>query len=423
MHELRAEVVVIGAGPAGIAAASVAAEGGRSTLLIDEAHAPGGQVWRAGRTRAARKAREWRARLERSGARTVTSATVIDVESPLSLIGEREGRPVRIAADAALVLAVGARELFLPFPGWTLPNVIGAGGAQALLKSGWSVRGLRIVVAGSGPLLLPVAAALAASGARVRAVAEQAPAAAVGRFALGLWRSPGRALDAALYRAAFARARYRTGTWVARASGDSRLGEVVLTDGSLTRTLACDVLCIGYGLVPAVELPLLVGCELREGGVAVDALQRTSVDHVYCAGEVTGIAGRDAALVQGSIAGLAASGRGAETNDLLAARDRHAAFARRVAEHFGLRAEIARLAEDDTIVCRCEDVTHDALAACTSLREAKLTTRAGMGACQGRVCGSTLRHIHAWQRDNVRPPLTPTTIGTLSAATPREDPA
>lgn len=421
MAEQRADVVVIGAGPAGIAAAAIAAEAGRSTLLIDEASAVGGQVWRGGASRESRQARAWRVRLERSGARLLADATVLDVESSTTLIAEQRGRRVRVRADVGVVLAVGARELFLPFPGWTLPNVIGAGGAQALLKSGWTVRGRSVVVAGTGPLLMPVAAALAAAGARLRMVAEQAPSPVVRRFALGLWRSPARVVDAVRYRSLFARTAYRTGTWVLRAAGDSRLRDVVLTNGSATRTLACDVLCIGYGLVPAVELAVLFGCEIRSSAVMVDELQRTSVGGVYCAGEATGIAGRDAALVQGAIAGLALCGRETEAGDLFAARARHAAFARRVARDFALRDDVLHLADADTIVCRCEDVTYGSIATCTSLREAKLVTRAGMGACQGRVCGPALRQIHGWGRDSVRPPLTPTSVETLAGETPLEE--
>lgn len=412
MDELRADVAVVGAGPAGIAAAVRAAESGRRVVLLDQTARPGGQIWRHGdATDLPAPARRWMGRLRASGAELVGGATVIDA-APGLLLCDRGGAPLRVVAPA-LVLATGARERFLPFPGWTLPGVLGVGGVQALLRSGAELRGRRAVVAGSGPLLLAVAAALSAAGATVAAVIEQADRARVARFAAGLWRAPHRLLQAARYRAAFRGAPYRPGAWVVRAEGDGAVRGATLTDGRRRWTERCDFLCVGYGLVPATELPRLLGCALHAGSVSVDPDQRTTVPGVWCAGEPTGIGGVDAALVEGEIAGLAAAGAPVP-GALRARRDRERTLATRLADAFALRGELRALPDAGTVVCRCEDVRYGQLQPAWGSRAGKLITRAGMGPCQGRVCGPALDFLLGWEPDSVRPPLFPCSASTLS---------
>ena len=149
------------------------------------------------------QAAAWLARLRSSAVRHLSGVAVVAVREPGRYLAERAGEAVLLSAPRT-ILATGARELFLPFPGWTLPAVLGVGGAQALLKSGASFAGLRVVVAGTGPLLLPVAASLAHAGARIRAVAEQAGLGSVAAFGASLWRRPSKAAQAVRYRAAFA---------------------------------------------------------------------------------------------------------------------------------------------------------------------------------------------------------------------------
>ena len=173
----------------------------------------------------------------------------------------------------ALILATGARERFLPFPGWTLPHVMGAGGLQALAKSGLPVQGKRVVVAGSGPLLLAVAKYLRDHGAVVRLIAEQADQGALVRFGVGLAAHPGKLLQAVQLRAALAGIPYMTSCWPVAAPP----GGVTLQRGDRAWTESCDYLACGFGLVPNTELAALLGCRMSNAGVAADEYQQTSV--------------------------------------------------------------------------------------------------------------------------------------------------
>jgi D-hydroxyproline dehydrogenase subunit alpha len=188
---------------------------------------------------------------------------------------------------------------------------------------------------------------------------------------------------------------------------------VVVTNGTKQSEIACDYLGCGFHLVPNVELAQLLGCELKNGAVAVDALQRTSVENVLCAGESTGIGGVELALLEGQIAGLAAAGNLKSAQALAARRGPYARFAGRLARAFALRQELKGLAGPATIVCRCEDVTCGAVFAHDSWRSAKLQTRCGMGPCQGRICGAALDFLKGWKPDSVRPPLFPVTLSSL----------
>ncbi len=413
----RADVLVIGAGPAGIAAATRAAEVSRGAriVLVDEGFSPGGQIWRTGPgARPARLARRWTDRLAASGAWVQSHCSVVDVRrdgTAFHALCEMDGASLTVSA-ARIVLATGARERFLPFPGWTLPNVLGIGGVQALLKAGTSFRDKRIIIAGSGPLLLPVAASLTTAGARVLLVAEQTAAARLARFTASLWRSPARLGQAAVLRAKFLGASYETGTWVKSAIGDSAMRSVMVTDGRRERIMDCDVLCTGFGLVPNSELARLLGCAVDGRRVVVDDSQATTVAGVYCAGEPTGIGGVERSLVEGEIAGLSAMGASI-SGQARSRRVRLHRYADGLARTFELRDELRRLATGDTVVCRCEDVRMRDLDPAWTSRQAKLYTRAGMGACQGRICGAALDWVMRWTPDSVRPPIEPARVATL----------
>jgi NADPH-dependent 2,4-dienoyl-CoA reductase/sulfur reductase-like enzyme len=362
-------VLVVGAGPAGLAAAAQAVRAGCAVTLADALPEPGGQVWRG----------QWQARSGSWALRGVDlrlGRRVVTAPAPgrLGLLGPRG--PELLDYDR-LVLATGARERFLPFPGWTLPGVLGAGGLQALVKGGLEVRGRRVVVAGSGPLLLAVAACLRSRGARVLAVAEQAGLPALLALAPALLRRP-RLLAQAL---PWTSLPLRTGAWVTRAEGDGRLERVHLRLGAGTRILEADYLACGFGLVPNLDLAQLLGCGQSGGLVAVDGLQRTSVPGVLAAGEATGVGGVDKALAEGRVAGLAAAGRMAEAARHQAAARRARAWGAALAEAYALRPELRGLAAPETVLCRCEGVPLGALQDFQRGRDARLQARCGMGRC------------------------------------------
>ncbi|MEP7326459.1 MAG: FAD/NAD(P)-binding oxidoreductase [Gemmatimonadota bacterium] len=413
----RYAIAVIGAGPAGIAAAAVAAESGQRVIVLDECPAPGGQIWRhPARGNPPDLARTWISRLERSTATVRTGTAVIDLrrlgDANFQLHVVREGVGSLVRASR-VILSTGARELFLPFPGWTLPGVIGVGAAQTLLKSGLTVRDQRVVVTGSGPLLFPVAAALHHAGARLQLVAEQAEPRAVYRYALGLWSQPAILAQAIRYRSGFLRAPYRTGTWIAAAEGNRKLERVTLTNGRKPWTIECDLLCSAFGLVPNLELARLAGCRLQDGFVATDDEQETSVEGVYAAGEPTGIGGVDMALAEGMVAGYAAAGRSNEAMPGALRRERLRKYVAELTSGFQLRPELKKLATPDTLVCRCEDVRLGALQPEWTMRQAKLYTRVGMGACQGRVCGAALQHLCGWTPEVPHAPIEPVPVSAL----------
>ena len=419
-----ADILVIGGGPAGIAAATRAAGARRRVVLVDESPEVGGQIWRR-RTGVAMPvvARTWITRLEASGAKILRGTSVVDVRSEADgfvVTAERNAVPLLVRADA-VVLATGARERFLPFPGWTKPGVIGVGAAQALLKSGMSFAAKRVVIAGSGPLLLPVAGALKSSGAKVLLVAEQASRRAVVGFGMGLVKRPATLLQAARYRMAFLGTPYRLGEWVVAARGEGHVEEVDITNGASTRTIACDVLCAAFGLVPNTELAQLLGCDIARGVVVVDERQATSRANVFCAGEPTGIGGMELAVVEGEIAGLCAAGLDAPS--LLVRRTQLRSIAEAMERAFAPRAALRALAMPDTIVCRCEDVRLGAIDRNWTMRKAKLYTRAGMGPCQGRVCGAALEFLYGWPADVVRLPCEPALFSTLIAEPARTSPS
>ncbi len=399
------EVLVVGAGPAGLNAAWAAASAGVKVGIIDDNPDLGGQIWRGA-------ASHWNARLRGANVDVLCGTQVVHHDlASRKLFAENRATLFEIGFSN-LILATGARELFLPFPGWTLPNVMAAGGLQAMVKSGLPIAGKRVVIAGSGPLLPAVAAYLDKHEANVLAICEQTSWKALASFALGLLREPGKIRQALALHRQIPGVPFWPNTWPIRALGDQTLEAVVLCRRGKTHRIACDYLACGFHLVPNTELASLLGCRLKNGFVEVDELQQTSVPGVFCAGEPTGIGGLELALIEGQIAGLAAVGRG---NERLTPRSH--GFVKRLEKAFALRPELQLLPDGGTIVCRCEDVTHARAAVHKSWRDAKNQTRCGMGPCQGRVCGPATRFLYGWQPDSVRPPVFPIRIHNLAAIT------
>ncbi|MFC8727852.1 FAD-dependent oxidoreductase [Streptomyces bacillaris] len=365
------------------------------------------------------------------------------------------GPRIRVTTARFLLLATGAYERQLPFPGWTLPGVVAAGGAQAVLKDSRALPGRRIVVAGSGPLLLAVAVSLAEAGAEIPVLAEAGSYAAYATRPGTLARNPAKAAEGVRLAGELLRHRIpvRTRSAVVRAHGTDRVEAVTLATldrewrpvGGTEVRIGCDALAVGHGLVPQLELAVTLGCTLRTApdgtpAVAVDDQQRTDIAGLWAAGESTGIGGVELALEEGRVAALSMTaslhqrgqghqrGRGRTTTT---ARQRR--FADLMAGVHRPGAHWTHWLTDETEVCRCEEVTAHELRQAYELgardvRSAKLLTRAGMGWCQGRMCETAVTCLAAGGDGSAplaparRPLSCPVSLRDLAESAPSAEP-
>ncbi len=424
----RHDVVVVGAGPAGLAAAVTAAARGSSVLLLDAGDRPGGQYWRHRPDDDGTGHHGWRTftalrralrgfcaqgRVAYRPGQQVWLVTRDDDGFLVETTPTHDGAPPlpAPARAGALVLSPGGADRHLPVPGWTLPGVLAAGGAQALLKGQGVPAGRRAVVAGTGPFLLPVATGLAEAGVHIVGVWEANTPLGWSRHLPAVARVPNKLAEGAGYAAALARQRipYRTRTVVSEILGTDRVRAVrraTLDRAGVPRPsgrdeIPVDLVALGWGFTPALELPLQLGVATRvdvDGSLVavVDDNQRTDVAGVYVAGEATGVGGAALGVAEGTLAGLAV-GRApvpaGPARRLRATVRAHRAFARAMHLAHPVPAGWTRWLTDDTLLCRCEEVTcaavraaHDELCA-DDTRTVKMLTRTGMGWCQGRVCG------------------------------------
>lgn len=452
---MKVDVAVLGAGPAGANAALAAAGHGLTVAMIDENAAAGGQVWRAPAPSVRRDdadAREGAALRERLRASTVhhrdgATAWLIARDEAWRVDVVRHGRSEIVTADA-LIIATGAHERVIPFPGWTLPGVVGLAAATILLKANGVLPGRRTVVAGCGPLLALVAAAILKAGGAVAAVVDLASRSEWLCAVPDLAARPDLLARGALWRARIAAARVPVfhRHMVVAAEGTDRLGTVRLgrvdgegrpVPGAQLVTIDADALAIGHGLVPDTAATRLLRLRHRydaaSGWVAErDAALAGSAERLWLAGEVGGIGGAAVAELQGRRAGLAAaqalgrSAAGAEAAQLQASIVRAGRAAGAMAWMMRPRLAMADAITPDTVVCRCEDVPRAAIdaaidAGACDLNQIKQWTRCGMGPCQGRMCGEAAAALlapHVGGRENVapwtgRPPLRPVSADDL----------
>ncbi len=449
------ELAVIGAGPAGLAAATLAATLGIDTVLLDEQQAPGGQIYRGIaeppiRERGILGADYWHgatllAPFRASGAHYVPGATVWSVSRELE-IGVSLGGAARLLQAKHVIVATGALERPFPIPGWTLPGVMTAGGAQILLKSSGLVAEGKVVLAGSGPLLWLIAAQHLRAGGRIAALLDTTPRKnrraawphlpaflASNYFAKG-WR-----LLAQVKR----RVRVVRGVSSLRAEGDGWLAAVVYATGRGEERLAADLLLLHQGVVPNVNLANAIGCTHGWDEVLlcfkplVDEWGASSVEGVAIAGDGAGIAGAVAAEQRGRLAALAAAARlgriDAAQRDSSAAPHRaalqRAERGRAFLDALYRPARAFRVPQGDTIVCRCEEVTARQIVetvalGCVGPNQMKSFLRCGMGPCQGRLCGLAVSELIAGARGvspgevgyyRLRPPVKPITVAELAA--------
>jgi NADPH-dependent 2,4-dienoyl-CoA reductase/sulfur reductase-like enzyme len=414
-NHIATDVLIVGAGPAGLAAAYRISQNGRSVTVVDDNPDPGGQIWRGEKKKTTSpEAAAWFEKIRAAKIDFINGARVYDRPEANTLLAEQDNQVLQLDYQK-LVLATGARERFLPFPGWTLPNVMGAGGLQALVKTGLPIEGKKVVLAGSGPLLLAVADYLKRHGANLLLIAEQASRGSLARFGFSLLGQSGKLSQAMTMRRQLSGVKYLQGCWPIAARGKDKLESMKLRHGNKTIELECDYLACGFHLVPNLELAHLLGCELNAGVVRVDEFQQTTIAGVYAAGEVTGIGGLELSLVEGEIAGLAACDKQNDARALFSLRTKQRGFAETLNRTFSLRDELKSLVAADTIVCRCEDVVFERVQTSESWRAAKLHTRCGMGPCQGRICGAAVEFLMGWKTESVRPPVFAVKVGSLAS--------
>ncbi|MER9316250.1 FAD-dependent oxidoreductase [Mesorhizobium sp. M0659] len=440
------ELVIVGAGPAGLSAATTASALGMRTAIIDEQQDVGGQILRqppasfrtavkvmppslpgaAALLARFRESRQIDTFFGKSAWGVFQSADANMVEIPVS--GPSGSGLLRAKA---LLLATGAYDLPVAFPGWTLPGVMAAGGVQTLLKSQFLRPGRRFVLAGSHPLLLLVADLLLAAGAEIAEIAVARPRPAFGEILKSLPAVAGHkklflSLAAQLYRLSRHKVPVSFGTTVLQAQGNDAVERVILgkvdaewnpQPGS-ERSVAADCLVSGYGLLASSELAQQAGCAVRwapeRGGwiVSHDEDMRTSVANIFVAGEPAGVKGAEMAFLEGRRAALSvalqagfieADNARKQIDDVRTRIARARIFSDMVLRFFAPRLDkLARLATDVTLICRCEEISAgtvrrflDENQHVSDINSVKLGCRTGMGFCQGRYCQHTTAQLTA----------------------------
>lgn len=443
-------VAIVGAGPAGLRAAEVLVDAGLRPVLIDEAPRVGGQVYRQPppalqrpaatlyghqAARATALFERWQALAPQVDHRPDTLVWQIETGT-LHLL--QQGRPATLKPDA-LILATGATDRVLPFPGWTLPGVFTLGGAQVLLKSQAAVIGPRVVLAGTGPLLPLVAVQLLQAGARVQAVFDLAPPDSWRRAGPGLLARPSLALAGLrlLARLKAAGVPVHRGATGLRAEGEGRVQRLHATVAGRAIAVETDAIAFGHGLRSETQLADLAGCAfdwdaLDEAWLPrADAWGRSSVAGVYLAGDGAGIRGADAAEAAGARAAQALLHDRGRAPAPVPADRAHERWRQAMHALTAPAADWAAEAPDELVVCRCEHLTAGELRACvrdtgaSELNRLKALSRVGMGRCQGRMCGAaaarllaqaTAQPLQAVGRLRAQPPVKPVPVVALAAA-------
>jgi NADPH-dependent 2,4-dienoyl-CoA reductase/sulfur reductase-like enzyme len=455
------DLAIIGAGPAGLAAAATAVELGLRTVVLDEQTEPGGQIYRAIEKVSGKHSEhldilgpDYAAGLalaqgfRASGAHYMPQRTVWQIDEDRNVFASGPNG-VEVIAAKRVVVAVGAMERPVPVPGWELPGVMTCGAAQTMLKDSSLVPEGRVMVVGLGPLLLLIAQQLARAGADVAAVLETAP---LGNYAAALPRLPqammapgyiakGRAILAELGDRGIP---LRRGVAEVRMTGDERVREIEYRWRGRSRREPVDMVLLHQGVVPNANL----GMSLRIDHTW-DAMQRcfspnvddwgnTSAEGILAAGDCSGIGGALVAEWRGRLAALDAACQleqiGAEERDNRAQpvrrdRDRHMLVRPFLDTLYKPRRETLAPPDADTMVCRCEEVRAGEIRQlttgqnCPGPNQMKTFVRCGMGPCQGRLCGLTVVELMAESRGvdvseigyyRIRPPVKPVTVGELA---------
>jgi NADPH-dependent 2,4-dienoyl-CoA reductase/sulfur reductase-like enzyme len=462
------DLLILGAGPAGMAAAIEAVKAGTHVTMLDENARPGGQIYRqlnAGfrlvdaevlghdYERGQELLKEFESVVGQMDYLDETLVWGIAPENEVDFLRQGESRGVRYRQ---LVIAVGAYDRPVPFPGWTLPGVFTAGGAQRLIKTQRVLPGERMLLAGTGPLQLAIANQIVDAGGRVEAIVEAGNIDKWLSLARGAWGQWTLVADAWRYWSGIRKAGIPL--WrehiLLEARGDGRVEEAVVARvdqewrpvQGTERRLAVDTICVGYGFVPSVELTRLARCEHRYDPLLGGWLpvrgedMETTTPNLYVAGDCGGVAGSFVAIEEGRIAGIAAAQalgclsadearrRGEPSRERLKGLQR----LRQALDEISMpRPGLYELAKDDTIVCRCEEITLGEIKAALTeeirdLNELKRMTRMGMGSCQGRMCAPFVQEMLAREGKvppaeigslNPRPPIRPVPTTALAGHT------
>jgi pyruvate/2-oxoglutarate dehydrogenase complex dihydrolipoamide dehydrogenase (E3) component len=402
------DVIIIGAGPAGMHAAHALASRGQQVALIDDNPDAGGQIWRGVHNHATQPAR---AALHSPRITTYYQTRVIATLDSQQLLVETPS-DAHLLHYRQLVIASGARELLLPVAGWTLPGVTGIGGLQALVKAGMPIANKQVVIAGTGPLIWPVAAFLRTHGAHIVAIAEQQSLPRLVRFGLHLARYPGKLWQAMGYAAQLMGVPFWHGSHVIAISGTTHSTGVRIQRGDHQFQLACDYVALGHHLVPNLDIAQSLGCATTPTAITTSDRLATTIPHVYAIGEARGIGGLDCAIAEGHLVAAVIC----QDASAVAHWQQRVAYERQLATAIATTFTPPQLPPlaTDTIVCRCEDVSHGQLQHARDWRTAKLQQRCGMGPCQGRICGAATQHLYGWGPDAVRSPLRPARVATLA---------
>ncbi len=453
------QLAVVGAGPAGLAAALEAEELGLPVTLIDLFPQPGGQYFKQAPVAFGVEApQDGEARrllhgLGRPGVRLMSEASAWGIFPDrkddgylLGLCGPG-GTPRRLRART-VILATGAYDRPVPFPGWTLPGVMTAGAALTLLRHQRVLPGQRVLLSGTGPLQLVLAQELIDAGADLAGILDANP------FPWQAWRHLGavwgqwerlREGFKAWWAVRRARGHVQRGHTAYRAQGDGRLEKVVIgpIDGAVAGpdTVRADALCLSHGFLPATELSCQAGCEhrYRADQAAIvpvrDEWLQTTRAGLFAAGDCAGVCGKDVAMLEGRLAAMGAArhlGRPVPAARILAVKRelvKQRRFAAVLDDLFPSSPGLADLLTEDTVICRCEEITVGEVRSiiaegATTMTAVRRLTRAGMGRCQGRMCASSITRLVAEERGcpveavrqaTGRAPIVPVPLEELSA--------